>query len=282
MSQINNSPTLAKIVALRSTMTKSEKLVADTILDDPASVIHSSVAEIAWHSNVSEPTVIRACRRLGLSGYQDLKIALARELVDPIQFVDKDISSDDDIRTVSVKTFQSTISTLQSTLDTLNFDDMQKALDMISAARRIAVIGFGNSEAMAIDLQHKLMRVGKNASAYPDPYMAAIAITGLEEGDVLFCISHSGSSKDGIKLAMQARDKGIEIISICSTGVTPLSKLSTVTLHTSSPENSFRVTGLSSRIAVLSIIDCLHSMLAINNKEYGRLSAENAIKNFTY
>jgi len=282
MSHINNSPTLAKIVALRSTMTKSEKLVADTILEDPTMVIHSSVAELAWQSDVSEPTVIRACRRLGLSGYQDLKVTLTRELVDPIQFVDKNVSSDDDIKTVSVKTFQSTINTLQSTLDTLDFDDMQKALDIISAAPHIAVIGFGNSEAMAIDLQHKLMRVGKNATAYPDPYMAAIAITGLNEGDVLFCISHSGSSKDGVKLAMQAKEKGIGIVSICSTGVSPLSKLSTVTLHTSSPENSFRVTGLNSRIAVLSIIDCLHAMLALKNKEYGRLSAENAIKNFTY
>lgn len=282
MSQINNSPTLAKILALRSSMTKSEKLVADTILEDPSTVIHSSVAEIAWHSDVSEPTVIRACRRLGFSGYQDLKVTLNAELVDPIQFVDKDISTDDDIRSVSVKTFQSIISTLESTLNTLDFDDLQKALNLISAAPHIAVIGFGNSEAMAIDLQHKLMRVGKSACAYPDPYMAAIAITGLREGDILFCISHSGSSKDGVKLAKQAKEKGIDIISICSTGVTPLSKLSTVTLHTSSPENSFRVTGLNSRIAVLSIIDCLHAMLALRNKEYGRLSAENAIKNFTY
>lgn len=282
MAKQTSSPTLIKMHSLRSTMTRSEQHVVDTILAEPSMVIHSSIADIASRSMVSEPTVIRACRTLGLSGYQDLKLTLARELVEPIQFINEDISRDDDVKTVVTKTVQSIIQTLESTLRTVDMDDIGRALELINKAERIAVIGFGNSRAIAQDLQHKLMRVGKAATAYDDPYLAAIALTGLKGDDILFCISHSGSSRNVVELAEQARDKKIGIVSITNLGVSPLSKISTVALHTSSTESNYRIIGLNSRIAQLSIIDSLHALLSLRYNEYGLLSAENAVKKFNF
>lgn len=282
MDQSVNSPTLIKMASLRNSMTKSEQQVVDTILEEPSIIIHSSVSDLAYKSNVSEPTVIRACRSLGMSGYHDLKITLTKELIKPIQLINEDITGEDTVADVVTKTINSVIRTLESTLQTVSMEDIARALDIIDKADRIAIIGFGNSHAIAEDLQHKLMRVGKAATAYGDPYLAAIAITSLKKDDILFCISHSGSSRNVVELAQQAKDNNISIISISNIGVTPLSKISTVTLHTSSAESNYRIIGLNSRFAQLSIIDSLHALLSMRNSQNAMLYPEDAVKKFNY
>ncbi len=57
--------------------------VANLILRQPEMAIYASVNEVAAAAQVSEATVMRFCRTLGFKGFQDFKIALARELVMP-------------------------------------------------------------------------------------------------------------------------------------------------------------------------------------------------------
>ena len=59
--------------------------VANLILRQPEMAIYASVNEVAAAAQVSEATVMRFCRTLGFKGFQDFKIALARELVTPSQ-----------------------------------------------------------------------------------------------------------------------------------------------------------------------------------------------------
>ena len=54
-----------------------------------------SVAALADAAGVSDPTVVRACKRLGFTGYQDLKVTLAQSIVTPLQNIHEEISSDD-------------------------------------------------------------------------------------------------------------------------------------------------------------------------------------------
>ena len=79
------SPFLMKLQAFTKVLSKAEKQVVNCIIEDPESIIHLSVAGLAEKSGSSEATVIRACRKLGLSGYQDLKVTLAQGIVG-IQF----------------------------------------------------------------------------------------------------------------------------------------------------------------------------------------------------
>ena len=60
---------------------KSEKIVASFILDDPKSVITMKTAEASSAMGISEPTLIRFCKAMGFSGYQEFKINLLNHLV---------------------------------------------------------------------------------------------------------------------------------------------------------------------------------------------------------
>mgnify|MGYP002524337148 CR=1 FL=1 len=274
--------TVLKIQAMRNSFSKSELRVADTIIADPQKVIYASVAELAERSNVSDPTVVRTCKKIGFNGYQDLKITIARELVNPLQTIHEEITAEDDVQTVISKVFQGTINTLNLTHDTLDPNQIAQAAKSIQSARRIVIVGVGNSHAISLDLQHKLLRLGINAQAFSDPHMAAISLSYMDPRDVVFCVSHSGSSKEIVDLAMQAKQRGVFIISLSNIGLSPLSRISDIALHTASSETKYRIFGQSSRIAQLAIIDALYTLIVLHSDHGNELIVETALKNRKY
>lgn len=276
------TPTILKMQKLYNSFSDAEKRVLDCVMTNPAEVIYASVAELAIRSRVSEPTVVRACKKLGLSGYQALKITLAKELVNPLQESNEQIGPDDNARTIATKVFRSTINTMNLTYDILDFNRLEEAVAALKKAKKVTIVGLGNSQANARDLQHKLMRLGIEAVAYVDMHLATIAVSYMTEGDVLFCISHSGSSKEIVELAGFARESGIFVISLTNIGISPLSKVSNVSLHTASEETKYRILGMNSRIAQLAIIDSLYAMLSLRSNHENLMRAEKALESKKY
>ena len=106
---------IMKIKVLKAGLSKSEQRVCDYIIENPTEVIHFSVSELAERSGVSDATVVRTCRKIGSSSYQDLKVTLAQGIVTPLQTINEEITSEDSTSQVLGKVFQSTLYTLNYT-----------------------------------------------------------------------------------------------------------------------------------------------------------------------
>lgn len=273
---------ILKIKELIPSLSKSERLVADYIIEHPDQVITLSVAALADAAGVSDPTVVRACKRLGFIGYQDLKVTLAQSLATPLQNIHEEIAPDDDIQAITSKVFFSAIHTLQYTHDTLLPADIQSAAEMLMSARRIFIFGMGASGAVAYDLQHKLLRLGLNASTYVDAHLQAITTAYCTDEDVVVAISHSGSSKIIIGNVRMAKENGAKIISLTSIGRSPLSKMSDICLFTASLETKYRILAVSSRIAELTILDSIYTYIAMRCDSIKQMWVEKAMKELKY
>lgn len=258
---------LLKMKAFYPSLSKSEQQVIDYIYENPEKVIYLSVAGLAENSGVSDATVIRTCRSIGLSGYQDLKVTLAQDIVSPLQSIHEEINADDSASTIIDKVFQGTLHAINFTHDILKPDDIEKAAVSIMKANRIIIVGLGNSHAVALDLQHKLLRLGLDAMALSDSHMQAIVATSLRSGDVMFAISHSGSSKDIVESAEIAKSYGALTISLTNIGNSPLSKLSDIPLYTASNETKYHIIAMNSRIAQMAIIDSIYTIIASKNTD---------------
>lgn len=263
MEMTTTSPMLMKIEAMRKGLSKSELLVCDYILAHPDEVIHLSVSELAGKSGVSDATVIRASQKIGSSSYQDLKISLAKDIVTPLQGVNEEISPDDPAGKISEKVFQGILHTLDYTYRIQDPGLLEKAADILLHANRICICGLGNSHAIAADIQHKFMRLRLNATAYADNHLQVICANSLTENDVLFAVSHSGSSRDIVHAAEVALRNKAAVISLTNVGRSPLADISTVALHTASNETKYRRVALASRIAQMAIVDVLYTMIAL-------------------
>ena len=251
-------------------MSKSEKRIADWIYDNPGEIISLSIVELAEKCGCSEATIVRFSKRLGLSGYQELKISLAAESGKTV--VSSSITKDDTAFEMYEKVCDDIYCALEMTKKTLNPKALEAAAYEICKAGNIAFFGLGNSASIASDASHKLIRAGLHAFAYSDNHMQAIAASHLKPGDVAIGISHSGSSKDIVEALKIAREHGAKTIAITSKGKSPVQKYSDIVLLTDANETAYNILALDSRIAQLAIIDVLYYYVVYNLFEAARES----------
>lgn len=270
---------ILKMQTLKSSLSKAEEKVVDYIINNPEEVIYLSVSGLAEKSNVSDATIVRTCQKIGMNGYQDLKVTLAQDIVTPLQSIHEEIEEGDSVSVITDKVFQSTMHTLQFTCDTLQHGSIEKAVDILDSSARIAIFGLGNSHSIAVDLQHKLLRLGINATAYTDSHMQIIASVGLKPGDCVFAISHSGSSRDVVDAARIAKANGVSVISLTNIGRSPLADIADVQLTTISKESHYHIVALASRVAQMVIIDTLYTIIAMRRKDEAVQSFRNIEKN---
>ena len=247
---------LQHIAQSRSLLRKSELKVADHVLLDPASVMHSSMADLAHTVGVSEPTIVRFCRAIGCLGFQDLKLKLAQSLAAGASFGQFAISENDSVADFALKIFDTTLHTLMEVRERLDPDALQRAITAMAKAERVEFYGFGASGAVATDAQHKFFRLLLSAAAYSDPHMQAMSAVTLKPTDVAICISQSGRSKDLLITANVVRESGATLITLCPSQ-TPLAELATINLAIDVQEDTEIYTPLTSRIAHLVVIDVL-------------------------
>ena len=240
----------------RDVLRKSELKVADYVLQHPADVMHSSMAELAAAVGVSEPTIVRFSRAIGCSGFQDLKLKLAQSLASGASFGQFEIKESDAVTDFSLKIFDTTLHTLIEVRESLNIEALEKAIAVMAKAQRVEFYGFGASGAVAADAQHKFFRLLLTAAAYSDPHMQAMSAVTLKPTDVAICISQSGRSKDLLTTANLVRETGAILITLCPSE-TPLAELATINLAIDVQEDTEIYTPLTSRIAHLVVIDVL-------------------------
>lgn len=153
------------------------------------------------------------------------------------------------------------------TKNAIDKTELEKAAKTIMASDRILIYGLGNSAAVALDFQHKLLRAGCNAVSFSDNHMQVISASHLTSSDVAVGISHSGSSKDIVEALKIARSNGAATISITNQGKSPITKQSDIVLNTASNETKYSILGLNSRIAQLAIISSIYYYIAFQQDE---------------
>ncbi len=236
---------------------KSEVKVAEYVLQKADEVIHFSVSQLAEQAKVSDPTVIRFCRALGFKGFQDFKIHLAQSIIPPVRTIHESMNEQEEAPELVRKVFAANQDAIQSTLSTLDFATVQKAIEDLSRAEKIIFHGLAGSAAVAMDAHHKFFRIGIPCEWYSDTHMAIMAGAMMRPGQVFVAISHSGSTHDVIESVQAAKNAGATTIGIVSYAKSPLSKVVTHTLLVGSSETGFRFEPMASRIAQLCVIDVL-------------------------
>jgi RpiR family carbohydrate utilization transcriptional regulator len=259
--------TLIRLRGLYPSLKAALCKVADVTLARPELAIYASVNEVAAAAGVSEATVMRLCRLLGFRGFQDFKIALARELVTPLQRLHEEVAEGDDAATIVHKVFNANIDALQDTLAVLDMKAMDAAAKWLLEARLILLIGVGTSGPIVTDASNKFFRLGLVVQAITDAHLMMMAAALLTPRDVLLAVSHSGSTRDTVETAKTAKNAGARVICITNNSLSPLTKTADLVLATASRETRFRQEAMASRLCQTSILDSLYTLIALARPE---------------
>ena len=236
-----------------SALRAAEQRVADFILKHPDELIYLTVTELAERTSTSESTVVRLCQKIGYKGYQEFKIVLARDLVEPTTEIYAAIEPGDDLSTVKSKVFQANAQALRDTIEVLDDAELSKAVDALAVATRVDLYGVGGSGPLAQDAYHKFLKLGLS-----DGDLMAMSSALLGPGDVALGISHTGASRDVTDALGRAKANGATTICITHRSSSPITKVADIRLVTAAKQTAFRSDASSSRIAQLTIIDTLY------------------------
>jgi DNA-binding MurR/RpiR family transcriptional regulator len=253
----------ARIRGLLPTMGPAAQRIAEFVVDHPDEVVHMSVSEVAERTGSSEGSVVGFCKMLGAKGFQQLKILLAQEIVQPVQYIHEDLSPRDDAPAVIGKIFNSNIQTLQATASVLDAEALTRAVKLIKRAKRVEIYGIGSSATIAEDAYYRMLRIGLNAVAVTDSHIQAISASRTGPDVATLTISHSGSTYETVLATRLAKEAGAHTICVTNYGKSPIQPFADVLLYTMAHETRFRTEAMTSRLAQLAIIDTLIACLAL-------------------
>ncbi|MBY6274497.1 MAG: transcriptional regulator, partial [Bacillaceae bacterium] len=254
MSNVN---TILKIKSYYNGLTKTETKIADYVLEHLQDIIYCSVTELAERAGVGETTVLRFCRKMGFNGFQDFKLALAQDLVQPFTNDEEEIVENDTTLSIINKTTTKHMKIIEENRQLLDEKQVEKAIDLILSAKTNVFFGVGSSGLTALQAANSLTRIGIKCDAKQDSHFQAMTAALLTKDDCAIGISVSGSTKDTIHNLEIAKKRGAKIICITSNGKSPITKLADVVLLMSSKESPLEGSSIISQIAQLSVIDIL-------------------------
>lgn len=236
--------------------------VGQYVLDNPARVTSMTISDLAEICDTSETTVVRFCRELGLRGYPVLRLALATEMGGREKSVDRthmngDISVGDDLAAVVEKIAFADARAVEDTAKALSIPELEAVVATLVIAPRVDIYGVGASSFVGADLQQKLHRIGRIAFSFFDSHAALVSAALLKKGDVAIGISHSGMTIDTIDALSLARSRGAITVAITNSPRSPISAVADHILTTAARETTFRSGATASRLAQLTIVDCL-------------------------
>lgn len=250
------TPLLDQIRSQFQVLSRSEQRVAERILERPHAILDRPVSNIAEWADVSEPTVIRLCKRLGYRGLRDFKLALARSLATDTAPGSTELASNASLEELAAKVLDRQIATLINTRNHLPHERLEQAISLLAGAGRIELYGHGASGRVAADAQQKFFRLGMPVAAYNDAHDHVIAATVTPPDTVIIAISYTGCSRDLLDSLEIAKDRGITIIGITTPG-TPLAELATISLYAEVDESTDIYAPMLSRLAHLALLDVL-------------------------
>jgi DNA-binding MurR/RpiR family transcriptional regulator len=248
----------------------SEVAIAEAILSNPDVSASMNISQIADKSGTSVASVVRFSKTLGFKGYPEFRMALIGQLSRQVAqgtdlHLDGGITVDDSAEEVIRKIAYADALAIKTTAERLDVENFTKVVDVWDSANTIGIIGFASSGYVAMDLQLKLNRLGKRSVAWADLHTALTSISLLKKGDVLVAVSHSGTTLDIIDVITEFKAKGITIVLITNALRSPATAIADLVLFTSARETTLRSGATASRIAQLTVVDCLCVSLAQRN-----------------
>ena len=257
---------LSKIRASLPQYEGEVKLLAEYILLNYESVANQSLVQLAKEAQVHPSAVVQFCDVVGCDGFHDLHTALT-EIDSVAASVFFEQVDDLDLEHVSKSVFDDIKHMLDETLESLDLDSLEKAVDAILAANEIVVIGMGTSGSTAQEFVYRLQWIGVPCKQYVDPHRQLMSVSLLDEQDLVIAVSHSGSTKNVVNCLKVAKMRGASTICVTDFPHSPVIEYSDIVICAVHVENSLGVEMVATRAAHLAIVDVIMVAVALRDRD---------------
>lgn len=246
---------------------KGQKQIANYILAHYEKAAYMTASKLGGLVGVSESTVVRFAIELGFDGYPELQRSLQeliRTKLTSFQRIEvaNNLMGDGDILE---KVLNSDAERIRHTLDTIDRDAFNTAVDKILSARHIYIIGVRSSASLASFLSQNFQMIFDNVHFVQTTSGSEMfeRIMRIGPGDVMIGISFPRYSKRTINAVEYAREAGADIIAITDSTLSPIAQYADELLTAQSDMVSF----VDSLAAPLSLINAMIAAVSMKKQE---------------
>ncbi|MFJ2455016.1 MurR/RpiR family transcriptional regulator [Pseudomonas protegens] len=270
------APVMRKLTEIVAELPPSLRKVADFILRHPLKAATLTIEEMAHETLTSPAAVNRLAKALDLGGYSGMKaelVATLQQMVSPVDKLRNELAQRPGGAFGLHEQLQSASSNLATATTSNHADSFDAFISRLTTARKIYILGFGNSVYLAGLAAATLMPFCADATAISmegGNENAAYRLAAITDQDVLLAISLPRYSLDTLQLARFANERGATVLAITDSPASPLTAIAEHTLF--APCDHPVLT--SSNIAVLALIEGLVAGVMARNEKAVKLATE--------
>ena len=258
---------ITKIQSELPGFSKGQKQIARFILEHYDKAAFMTASRLGVTVGVSESTVVRFATELGYDGYPHLQRALQEMIRNKLTSVQRMEVAGDRMggRDVLQTVLHADTDMIRVTLDEIDRDAFQGAVDALMGAKRIYILGVRSSSALASFLGFYFNLLFENVTLVHTNSVSEIfeQVLRVGPGDVLFGISFPRYSKRTLSAMKYARDRGARVIALTDSQLSPLARVADHVLLARSDMASF----VDSLVAPLSVINALIVAVGMSRRD---------------
>lgn len=265
----------AKIKSVYPSLTKSEKKVADYMLQEQDSIISKTLSNLSEIIGVGEATIVRFVNKCGYDALHAFRFDVVRN-AEKQAITAGNIELANELSSVVIKQ-------INNSMDGLDLDKVSEVAKLIEKADDILFFGIGHSGIVAEMGAYRSMRLGKNAKAVTDSHHMAIQATLCNEDDLIFAVSLSGQSPETNTAVKIARDNKAKIVAIVSYMQSELAQLADYVFLATSEKvfARFDGSGIDAIITQLLMIETIFNEYSHIDYEYTKMMGEKLTMSFS-
>ncbi|AMO82871.1 MAG: SIS domain-containing protein [Hafnia sp.] len=268
----------AKIKMSLSLLNPTERGIAEWLITKGNITKNTSLREVSLALEVSEPLVVKVAKKIGYSGFRELRRALVAYFASLPYEKEEEITEQDNLNTVLDKVFSNSIQALKEAQAVADTQVINAAAALIYKAKHVVLLGVGGSSSVCEDFEHKLLRIGVHSHTYSDFHLMLMVACQLTEEDVVIVISQSGDTRELLNAVEIAKQRRANIVCITNDNVSPLSQLSDLSIF--SPAMSGPILGQNAvaRIIQLNLLDTLFIAILLQDYHRNKETLERSIE----
>lgn len=266
--------------------TTNEISIAAYILSHKEQILPLSIQELARATYTSHSAISRLTHKLGLSGYKEFILKLAREFQQDAHSISNvDVNYPFEYGETPIQVAKEIAELMKETLDK-NFaflEDAQlaKAAEMLNQADKICIYALGDSQIRAKSFQNKLMKINKYAVIATELSEWEYHTVNLTQQDCAIFLTYHGLTANNLKAAQYFARHSIPFITITAAHGTELARLSTLCIQVPKDEVKHAKIGtFSSQISFEYVLNVIYSCIYKINYGKNQLATQNVWKEF--
>lgn len=246
-------------------MTVAEAGIASYLVAHGRDLKRYSTRDLADATYTSAATVVRLCKKLGFSGFNEFKDRFLEEqrfLEQREDAVDANFpfTKEDNAMRMANRIAQLHAQTIEDTMSLLHYRDLQKATRLLQRCGRVHIFSFGTTLNQAESFREKMLKIGRRVSISNNLNYQLYEARCLTPNDLAITISYSGETAKILTVAQACRERHVPILALTSYGDNSLTSYADCKLSLSSKERLFENTAdFSTHVSVNLLLDILYS-----------------------